>query len=209
MRLKPNEIKIGIMVVGCLIGFVFITLKVGNFGLYHGYHLFVEMKDVAGLEDSAPVKLNGVDVGLVKKVTINYTPEDTNLILDLWIEEGTKISPQAQIGVKTMGLMGEKYIAITQKDANSVVSPGTTLKGSNGADMDELMKQANGLVSQLQLLLVDLRSVAGNVDGILTDNRENLHNIVLYVEGLSRNFDELSVDLKKNPWKLLFKSSSK
>lgn len=209
MKIKPNEIKIGIMLIGCLVGFVFITLTVGSFALYNGYHVYVEMKDVAGLEDNAPVKLNGVDVGQVKKVSINYGQEDTTLTLDLWIKQGTKISPTAQVGVKTMGLMGEKYISITQKDVATPIAAHTTLKGANGADMDELLKQANVLAGQLQLLLTDLRSVADNVDGILVDNRQNLHSILVYVEGLARNFEELSFDLKKNPWKLLFKSSSK
>lgn len=215
MRIKSNEIKIGIMVVACLIGFVFITLRVGTFSFYQpGYHFFVEMKDISGLEKHAPVKLNGVDIGKVDAITIKYDQSDTILVLDVWVKAGVRVSPEAVISVRTLGLMGEKYIAIQQANATKAIQPNTVLCGYGVSDMDDLLKQGKVITDQINVLLTDirsltndLRSVAGNVDGILLDNRQNVHNIVLYLEGITKNFDEMSLELKKNPWKLLYKSS--
>lgn len=215
MQIKSNEIKIGIMVIACLIGFIFITLRVGTFSFYQpGYHFFVEMKDISGLEKHAPVKLNGVDIGKVDTITIKYDQADTILVLDIWAKAGVRISPEAVVSVRTLGLMGEKYVAIQQASATKAIQPNTVLRGYGVSDMDDLLKQGKIISDQISVLLTDvrsltndLRSVAGNFDGILLDNRQNVHNVVLYLEGITKNFDELSLDLKRNPWKLLYRSN--
>lgn len=200
MVIKLNEVKVGIMVVFFLAGLIFITLRVSKDGSYQrGYRFSVEMKDVAGLELHAPVKLNGVDVGEVAKITIQYNANDTVLLLRLWVKEGVKVASDAKITVKTLGLMGEKYVSIQQSEVSSFIQPDAVIKGYDVPDLDDLMRQANVLSGQLSVLL-------GGVQGILVDNRESLRHIVTYLESASQNLDEFSLDVKKHPWKLLFKS---
>jgi len=193
MVIKLNEVKVGIMVVFFLAGLIFITLRVSKDGSYQrGYRFSVEMKDVAGLELHAPVKLNGVDMGEVEKIVIQYNANGTVLLLRLWVKEGVKVASDAKITVKTLGLMGEKYVSIQQSGVSSFIQPDAVIKGYEVPDLDDLMRQANVLLSDVQ--------------GVLVDNRESLRHIVTYLESASQNLDEFSLDVKKHPWKLLFKN---
>ncbi|MFA5272200.1 MAG: hypothetical protein WC412_07705, partial [Candidatus Omnitrophota bacterium] len=49
----------------------------------------------------------------------------------------------------------------------------------------------------------------GNLNRLIEDNSGGLKNTVKNFETTSENFEEFSDDLKRNPWKLLFKTKEK
>ncbi|MGB2662030.1 MAG: hypothetical protein WBD04_06575, partial [Candidatus Omnitrophota bacterium] len=61
-----------------------------------------------------------------------------------------------------------------------------------------LMKKADSIAESLDVTL-------GEIKGLVVDNRKNLDDIILNLEGTTENFKEFSEDVKKHPWKLLFK----
>ena len=60
------------------------------------------------------------------------------------------------------------------------------------------LKRADEIAESLDVILSELKSV-------VVDNRQALDNIVGNVEATTENFKEFSEDVKKHPWKLLFK----
>ena len=105
--------------------------------------------------------------------------------------------------------MGEKYVQIASHDCSKFVQPGQTLKGKSMMDMDVLMEQAVSLGSKLDDLLAEVKSISEKVNSMVDENMPSINNIVVSLEKTSNNFEELSADLKRHPWKLLFKTKEK
>jgi len=169
-----NEIKIGIMVFICLVALLFLTLRVGSFSFYKkGYSIKVQFSNIDGMELSGPVRLNGLEVGMVQNIKMAYE-DTTKMILTLWIKDEAKIHQGAQAYIKTMGLIGEKYVGIMDKQEGPFLEPGSTIVGEEPFELEKLLGRSDRIA-------------------------ENL-------ETTSQNLDEFSNDVKRHPWKLLFRT---
>ncbi|MCX5716608.1 MAG: MlaD family protein [Candidatus Omnitrophica bacterium] len=111
MKKIGNEIKTGVMVVACIVILLGLTIKVAGMStMKKGYHLKAQFNYASAIKKGAPVYLAGVEVGEIKGIQINYTPEGTNVVLDAWLESGAKTRQDTRASIVTMGLMGEKYL---------------------------------------------------------------------------------------------------
>lgn len=102
------EAKVGILVVGSAIILLWMTVVVGKFdlGRKEGYRLVAVFDSVAGLEAKAAVRMAGVRIGAVESVNLR----DGKAKLTLRIEPGVNVPRGSTAAVKTMGLLGDKYI---------------------------------------------------------------------------------------------------
>ena len=178
MKIKMNnEIKIGIMVFICLVALLLLTLRVGSFSFYKkGYNIKVQFHNIDGMELSGPVRLNGLEVGMVEDIRLAYE-DTTKMILTLWLKEEVKIHQGAQAYIKTMGLIGEKYVGIMDKAEGPFLEPEALIVGEEPFELEKLLGRSEKIA-------------------------ENLENA-------SQNLDEFSNDVKRHPWKLLFRTEKK
>jgi len=172
-----NEIKIGIMVFICIGALLALTFKVGGFSLHKkGYEIKVQFRNISGVELNAPVRLNGLEIGLVKDIQIVY--EDvTKMLATIWIEGDIKIHRDAKAYVKTMGMIGQKFIGISDAAEGEYLEPGGLIVGEEPVELETLLAKGE--------------------------------NIATSLESASQNIDEFSDDIKRHPWKLLFRTKEK
>jgi len=228
MRLN-NETNIGILVVVTLGLLAVLTWRTGNFDFStESYELKVTFKDVEGVAENSPVTLNGLDVGRVKSIRIDYG-EETRVELTLWLHSNARIKQGAIARVKNMGFMGEKYIALTSgDDGKEYLVPGAVIVGEEPTSFDEVM--ANGeeiamnlkeiseeinerlkvnsqaideVVENIRVSTGHIASISENVDERLELNKLKIDALATSLNGAGKNLEELSLDLKENPWKLL------
>jgi len=202
-----NEFKVGLFVLFCLIGLAYLVISTGKTNVKKGgYNIYVTFNDIAGLETKAPVMLNGLEVGKVDDINITYDNVGTSMTLKLWLADKAKVREDAIVSIKTLGLMGEKFIQISSVGNQDFIKPGTTLSGKPYLDIDGLLEQAQiitkDVTTQVNKLIV-------NLNGTVDDNKESVSQIVKNLETTSKNFEEFSDDIKRNPWKLLFKTKEK
>ena len=194
-----NEIKTGIVVVAAVLVFMYISVKMGGVKVVGGYKLNVMFDYVSGLEDKAPVKLAGVNVGEVEKVAHIYTDDQTRVMATLALAGDTKVRQDSKLSIRTTGLIGEKYIEITGGSKGSpIVAKGSTLEGTNPFEMDELIAKVDSAVQDLQKFM-------GHADSVLVDNKDDLRATIINLKDSSQNLKEFSDEVKRNPWKLLMK----
>ena len=220
-----NETKIGIMVVACLAALAGLTVKVGDFGQFKkGYTVQVQFKNIDGVELNAPVRLNGLEVGKVQAIAVTYD-SGTFMNLALLIDGSVRISEGAKAYVKTMGLMGEKYIALSSAgDEKRFLQPGALIIGQEPVDFEALMAQGEIIAANLADITTDLNDtlakdlnasmaniteITSNLNDTIKKNRADIDEIVKNLNYISKNFGELSDDLKQHPWKLLFRTKEK
>lgn len=226
-----NETKIGALVVGVLVILAVLTWKTGKYRFIpNGYEFKVQFKDVEGLGKNAPVTLNGFEVGRVKDVKIIYgdIPE---VELTLWLKDEARVPRGAKAHIRTMGFMGEKFVAITMVDSKEgFLPPGAVLHGEKPASLERLMSEGETIAANIKSITTDinerlavnreaiddifanfrivsrnLNSISTNVNERLAVNEQMIDDLVGHLNVTSRNLEEMSWDLKLNPWKLLYR----
>ncbi len=211
MKKFSNEFRVGVLIVLCIVGLVFITIKTGKFHFKNkGYNIFVVFDDISGLELKAPVMLNGFEVGKVEEIIPVYQNKDdsdsTHIFLKLWINNQAKIRSNARVSIKTLGLMGEKYIQIASYKGKDFIADNSTLYGEGMVDMDQLMREALNISKKIEELISEVKSLTGSINDTVDNNQNAINNIIKNLEYTSKNFEEFSADLKIHPWKLLHKT---
>ena len=216
MKKYGNEFKVGLFVILCVAGLVYLTLSTGKVGSKDGYIVYVVFDDVAGLQAKAPVMLNGLEVGKVEEVKPCYDNNMTRIILKLRLNKDAKIRENPVVAIKTLGLMGEKFIQIASSRGENFVRAESTLEGKPYVDLDALTsqgeiiaKEISGLINNINGLTDEVKKLSGNLNLTLEDNKDEISRILGNLEITTKNFEDFSADLKAHPWKLLFKTKEK
>ncbi len=217
MKKYSREFKVGVFFILCVVGFIYLVLGTGKVDIKQdGYYLYVVFDEIAGLNTKAPVMLNGREVGKVKDIQISYKDTQTKIILKLWVSRDAKVRDKATVSIKTLGLMGEKYIQIASSQGETFIEPETTLTGKPYMDLDVLMDQATTisadigvLVSNVNGLTDEVKKLTLNLNDTVETNQESISRTIKNLEVTSENIEAMSQDIKAHPWKLLFRGREK
>lgn len=230
-----NETKIGILVVAVVILLLILTFRAGGFHFIEkGYPIKVHFHQIDGVELSAPVRFNGLEMGQVKDIQILYG-EETVMEVTLWLKDSVKLRQGAKVYVKNMGLLGEKYIGILDGDKGAAfLEPEAIIVGEEPVDFEKLLAKGeeiganlkeisanihqrlkvnsqaiDEIIANLNVSTKHIASISANVDERLAVNRLAIDDTVANLNATSKNLVELSEDLRLNPWKLLYKEKKK
>jgi len=183
-----------------------------------------------GLKKNAPVRIAGVDEGLVKDIKLFFdrTDSKTKVEVELWVGEGTMIPSDSVITVNQLGMMGEKYIEIFPGDDTKsffgekqvVVGKDPIAQEAISARVMEVSNKLENAIGGVDRLINDgknvesigttlenLSSLTGSLDDIVLDMKEGKGTVgrLLYDERLYDDLQGLTADLKEHPWKLLYR----
>ncbi|MCX5705513.1 MAG: MlaD family protein [Candidatus Omnitrophica bacterium] len=202
-----NEFKVGLFVVLCLLGLGYLIFSSNKSNIKKGgYNIYVVFNDIAGLEEKAPVMLNGLEVGKVDDIDILYDEAGTAITLKLWLDDKAKVREDGVVSIKTLGLMGEKFIQISSVGNSEFLKPGAKLTGKPYMDIDALLEQAQIMTKNIS---TEVSKLVVNLNSTVEGNKGNVSQIVKNLEATSKNFEEFSDDIKRHPWKLLMKTKEK
>ncbi|MBA4696816.1 MAG: MCE family protein [Legionella sp.] len=174
MEAKTNYTVVGIIVL-ILIGGLISTMLWLSVGFNQkNYHLYeVHMREAtSGLNNEAPVKFNGVQVGFVKRIGLNQDdPQEVNLLLN--IEEGTPITVSTTATLIAQGITGNTYVGL------SATSSDLTPLRAVPPNPYPIIPAKPSLLKQLDSVLKDvgenINKVSLRVDEVL--DKENIMHI--------------------------------
>ena len=209
------EVKIGIFVLIALIILFVGILSIGDF--YYitnpGYQINILFDFTGGVEVGAPVKMSGIKIGEVRGIDLFYDEaqdceaagaEDykaerrIRAKIVAWIRGDIRVPRDSLAYVESMGLLGEKYVEITPGcDFENFLKGGQSVVGQNPVSMESLGHDLQNLTESMNEIVNRLKRGEGTLGKLLHD--EDLYN----------NFRDLSEDIKRNPWKLLWKTREK
>ena len=168
-RRGRNEIKVGLLVLSALAVAAVAILLIGQqsnlFRPTNDY--YIEYNNVAGLTAGNPVQLNGVDVGRVSSVILPEEPGEIDI--RVWISVDRRYAPRirqdSEARIKTLGLLGDKYIEIVSGSAELPPIPdGGQIPTSPGTSLDELMASGEDLMDNVMAISSSLRTVLGRME---------------------------------------------
>jgi len=203
------EARVGVVValaLGVLLWSSF-QLKDFAFRRAEGMRVSTLFDSAAGLDKNAPVKMAGVSIGEVEAMAL----EDSRAKVIMRIRPEVKIPKGSRAVVKASGLLGDKYIEILPGRDPGTLEDGAQIPQEEGtADLDALINRFGAIADDVKAVTASLRnvlastegeqslkdivahfrSVAENLDHILSENREGLKNTVANAEEFTRALRE-------------------
>ena len=124
MKKLSIETVVGIFVVIGVICVGYMAVKLGKVSFLEEnvYPLYARFTSVSGLRVGSAVEIYGIDMGTVKRLTID--PERQMALVEMEIRNSLKIYDDAQATVRTSGLIGDKYVKIDPGGAGEVLKAG-------------------------------------------------------------------------------------
>lgn len=120
------EIGVGLFLLIGLACLGYVSFTLGHLQLFGGkdYDVKATFSNVAGLKDRALVSMAGVKIGEVKKVSLY----DGQAQVILKIVKDVKLEDDSIASIKTMGIIGDKYVSITPGASDVLIKPGGTIR---------------------------------------------------------------------------------
>ncbi|MCF8063382.1 MAG: outer membrane lipid asymmetry maintenance protein MlaD [Deltaproteobacteria bacterium] len=140
MRKFDLELSVGLFILAGILCLGYLSVRLAKMEILggEGYEVHALFTNVGGLKEGAAVVIAGVDVGRVRRITMeNYRAK---VVLN--IQKGLELQEDAIASIKTKGLIGEKYIQITPGGAEEIIPPGGKIWETEPAvDLEQLISQ--------------------------------------------------------------------
>ncbi len=135
------EMIVGLFVIGGFFAFGYISLQFGEFSFLatNNYTIQAEFQNVSGLKEGAVIEIAGVTVGRVDKITL---AENDQAKVAMRISDGVTVTEDAIASIRTQGIIGDKYIRISQGGSDVKLKDGDWIFETESAvDLEELVSK--------------------------------------------------------------------
>jgi len=129
---RKVEISVGLFVFLGLLSIGWLALKIGQVGGLgaSGYTLTADFDDAGGVRNGSDIMMAGVIIGRVDTVTLTNNDHATMV---LRIHDGVKIAEDSFASVRTKGIIGDRYIRITQGSDDAFLDAGNEIEETESA----------------------------------------------------------------------------
>ncbi|MGH7491262.1 MAG: MlaD family protein [bacterium] len=207
MRRWSNEVLVGaaiILAIGLgIYGYVFLReVPVRE----KGFVVQAHFANVTGLEVGDPVTVSGLKVGRIRKMQL----EREGVAVQLWLNGEVPLPDDTRASIRSIGMIGEKYIALLPGTSKANLKEGDVILGEYvtdladaGDSLSELMDKATTLMSKLTVALdtafshKEQKIVAATLDNVerltrrtdafMAQNNHHLRNTIVQLDSLSKS----------------------
>ena len=139
MKKYSLEFAVGIFVFLGLLCVAYLTVRLGKMDMFSAknYSVVAKFGSVSGLKSGAEVMISGVSVGKVSSIEL---APDYRATVRMNIREGIELSEDTGASIKTSGLIGDKYIALSPGGSPDILSPNDEISLTQSAiDIESLI----------------------------------------------------------------------
>ena len=140
MEKTKLELVVGVFVFIGLVCLGYLSIKLGKLELVGGsvYEVEAQFSSASGLKPGSTVEIAGVEVGRVRGITLI---EDRAKV-KLAVNNTVKLYTDTIASIKTRGIIGEKFLALSPGGGGDLLKPGDTIRDTeSGLDLEELVSQ--------------------------------------------------------------------
>ncbi|MDQ1328712.1 MAG: phospholipid/cholesterol/gamma-HCH transport system substrate-binding protein, partial [Candidatus Poribacteria bacterium] len=157
--LKQSEIKAGVVILIGLALLLALLLKASRWQPNaNTQEIRISFENVGGLLKSAPVSIQGMEIGKVKKIELmgNWVQVTANIDKSIVIRDGYRIL------IDVIGIVGEKYIEIVNGPNANKVTKDDPLLGVSPTSIGNILIKANEAAQKATDALMAAKSIIDN-----------------------------------------------
>lgn len=127
----------------------------------------VRFERVSGLAVGSTVQLNGVQVGHVRKIVLPSDQEIELLEVQITVDAryAARIRGDSQARIKTLGLLGDKYLELTSGSPDAPeIPPDGIIPAAPTTDVDRLAATGQDVVDNVAIIADQLAGVLGKIE---------------------------------------------
>ncbi len=192
-----REVKTGVLVIAGILLFIFGYNFLKNSSLFQdGRVFYVKYKNVAGLAISAPVTVNGLQVGKVE--SIDFIGENGGLLVKFSVEKDFEFSKNSMVQIYSSGFIGGNNLGIIPDyTSKEMAKSKDTLRGEIQRGMiDGILDKFGPLETSLKSTLSKLDTVLGNLNDVMDEEtKENLKSSISNLNSTMASFSGASRDM--------------
>ena len=140
MEKTKLELIVGIFVLVGILCLGYLSIKLGKLEVIGSnlYTVDAEFDTVSGLRAGASIEIAGVEVGRVKAIRLN----SDRAVATFSIRDGITLYDDTIASIKTRGIIGEKFVALSLGGGGAELKPGARIRDTeSGLDLEELVSQ--------------------------------------------------------------------
>jgi len=140
MEKTKMELVVGLFVLIGIVCLGYLSIKLGKLEVIGGdlYEIEAQFTSASGLKPGATVEIAGVEVGRVKAIGL----KEDRAIVKLGIDKDTKLYTDTIASIKTRGIIGEKFLALSPGGGGDPLKAGDMIRDTeSGLDLEELVSQ--------------------------------------------------------------------
>jgi phospholipid/cholesterol/gamma-HCH transport system substrate-binding protein len=187
------EFKVGLLALLSVILVIVFAYIMGLMNLFtDSISLNVMYNYAGGIEEGSPVRVMGIKVGKVRKISFNpgfkmpETNEEVKLKVEIAVDRKAweTVRQDSRFFINLAGVIGEKFLEISPGSTSArEFKPGEIVRGEDPPRIDQLISQSYGL--------------AGKIIDIVTKNEGSVTNVLSQIDKLTTNFNKTLVLLDR------------
>jgi phospholipid/cholesterol/gamma-HCH transport system substrate-binding protein len=140
MEKAKLELVVGLFVLAGIVCLGYLAVKLGKLELIGGnvYEIEAQFDTASGLKPGSAIEIAGVEVGRVRGIVLN----NDRATVKLAVNDTIKLYTDTIASIKTRGIIGEKFLALSPGGGGDTLKPGDTIRDTeSGLDLEELVSQ--------------------------------------------------------------------
>ncbi len=131
MKKFDVELCVGLFMILGILCLGYLSIGLGNLEVLgsQGYEVEAVFSNGGGIKPDSSVVIAGVEIGRVKKVSL----DDYQALVVMDLAPDVEIQEDAIASIKTRGLIGDKFIEITPGGSEEVIGPGGKIRDTQSA----------------------------------------------------------------------------
>lgn len=177
-----SEVMVGVLVLSGIGLVVYSSIKVTGFQNFNSdsYQLVAYFNDVSGLSTQTAVRVSGIKVGIINSIEL----ERNKAKVTMTIFSKYKIPVDSNVTIKSLGLLGDKYIEI--------------VTGSSLENMSTNSKIDSQEAKGIEVLLENLTDLSSSLKRVVANNEQSINKIVSDIADLSSSLKRIAESNEKN-----------
>jgi phospholipid/cholesterol/gamma-HCH transport system substrate-binding protein len=184
------ETRLGIFVALAVIAAVLILEIVGGTERFQsGYHLNALFASVQDLKEGDRVKMAGVEIGRVEKISLDET--NNKVIITMKIRKNVEVKTDSTATIKFTGLLGQNFVGLSFGSPSApLAAPGTVLTSIEQPDLSAMMAKIENVATGVENLTKSftgdkIDNLLGPFTDFLKANRAPLTATIANMEAVS------------------------
>lgn len=191
------RLKVGLLAIAAMTIFAIVLFLItGDRNFFEGNSsVYTFLSDSAALTIGAPVTLNGIPVGKVRKISLSGSADPQKQIrIDMEIRDSylRSIPVDSMTAISAANLLGTKFINITRGKSSQTIHGGQTLPSLNTAEFEDVVQQGYAILASLK----DTVEKANNIIGLVESGQGSIGKL-LKDDELYNRINDIAAQVQK------------